>query len=110
MNKYCQITTTVSTMKDARKIMKNLLEKRLIACCQIQEINSCYWWNNRIEDEKEYLLIMKTKESLYNEIEKEILENHPYEVPEIVMTEIQDGYYEYLNWIKEETKNPKASI
>ena len=53
---------------------------------------------------------MKTKESLYNEIEKEILENHPYEVPEIVMTEIQDGYYEYLNWIKEETKNPKASI
>ncbi len=110
MDKYCIITTTLNTIEDARKITKILLEKRLIACSQIEEIQSCYWWNKRIEDEKEYILTMKSKESLYNEIEKEILENHPYEVPEIIMTEIKDGYYEYLNWIKEETKNPKASI
>ena len=108
--KYCVITTTVGTLKDARKIMKELLEKRLIACCQIQSIDSSYWWNQRIENEKEYLLIMKTKASLYNEVEQEILENHPYEVPEITMTEITDGYFEYLNWIKDETKNPKSEI
>ena len=110
MKEYCVITTTLNTLKDARKIAKILLEKRLIVCCQTQEVNSCYWWNKRIEEEKEYLLIMKSKTSLYNNIEKVILENHPYETPEIVMMEIKDGYYEYLNWIGEETTNPTAEL
>lgn len=110
MNKYCTITTTVATLEDAKKISKVLLEKRLISCAQTSEITSSYWWNNRIENEKEYLITMKTKTSLYSEIEELIIKNHPYEVPEIVMTEISDGYYAYLNWISEETTNPKANI
>lgn len=110
MNDYCVITTTLNTLKDARKIAKLLLEKRLIVCCQMQEVSSSYWWNNRIEEEKEYLLIMKSKTSLYNNIEKVILDNHPYETPEIIMIDIQDGYYEYLNWIKEETTNPITDL
>lgn len=110
MNKYCIITTAVSNLTDAKKITKSLLEKRLIACCQMQEINSSYWWEDRIENTKEYLLTMKTKTSLYREVEEEIVNLHPYEVPEVEMIELNDGYYRFINWIKDVTTNPKIDL
>ena len=47
---------------------------------------------------------MKSKKSLYKEVEKEILKIHSYEIPQIIMYDIQDGYKEYLDWIEAETK------
>ena len=47
---------------------------------------------------------MKTKKVLYSDVEKVILENHSYEVPQIVAYDIDMGYSEYLKWINEETK------
>ena len=47
---------------------------------------------------------MKSKKELYNQIEKIILENHSYEIPQLVAYDIIDGYKRYLNWIGEETK------
>ena len=46
---------------------------------------------------------MKTKKELYKEVERTILENHSYEVPEIITYNIEDGYSKYLNWIDKET-------
>lgn len=101
---YCIITTTFENKEEANQISKILLEKRLVACCQITEIESKYWWKEKIETTPEYLVQMKTKKSLYNQIESEILELHSYDVPEIVMYEIQNGSQKYLNWIEEETR------
>ena len=47
---------------------------------------------------------MKTKKSLYKEVEKEIKKLHPYDVPEIFAEEIKKGLNEYLDWIEMETK------
>lgn len=47
---------------------------------------------------------MKTKKILYSDVEKAILENHSYEVPQIVAYDISMGYSEYLKWIDKETK------
>lgn len=103
-NKYCLITTTFEDKKEANEMIRRLLEKKLVSCCQLMEIRSSYHWKNKIESTNEYLLQMKSKKSLYKEIEKEIIKTHSYEIPQIVMYEIKDGYKEYLNWIEEETK------
>lgn len=89
--------------KNLKVISKILLEERLVSCCQVYNIESSYWWKDNIVDANEYLLKMKTKKDLYKEVERTILENHSYEVPEIITYNIEDGYSKYLNWIDKET-------
>lgn len=103
-NKYCMITTTFDNLDEAKKNIEVLLKSRLVSCCQLQNINSTYHWKGNIENTNEYLLQMKTKKSLYDEVEKTILELHSYETPQIVCFDIAAGYKGYLNWIEEETK------
>ena len=103
-SKYCLITTTFENKEEANKISEILLKKRLVSCSQISSITSSYHWKGKIEHEEEFLLQMKSKTSLYKEIESEILKYHSYEAPQIIMYEIKDGYSEYLKWIDDETK------
>ncbi|MGQ4833936.1 MAG: divalent-cation tolerance protein CutA [Candidatus Asgardarchaeia archaeon] len=104
--KYIQVLTTVEKEDDAKKISKVLLEKKLAACIQIiGPIKSMYWWKEKIEEATEYILAIKTKAGLYEELEKTIKEIHPYEVPEIIAIPIEKGLEDYLNWIKEVTKD-----
>ncbi|MEM2121544.1 MAG: divalent-cation tolerance protein CutA [Candidatus Woesearchaeota archaeon] len=109
--KYLVIITTTNTRENAEKILKVLLEKRLVACAQILKTNSFYWWKNKIENSKEYLIILKTKKEFYDIVEKTIKENHNYEIPEIISLDIKKGYDKYLSWIDEtlSIKNKRKS-
>ena len=104
MTKYCNIKTAIDNKEIANEITKSLLEKRLVSSVQQKEISSSYWWNNQIETSQEYLLEMKTKESLYKEVEQEIRKLHTYEIPEIYAEEVKEGLPEYFKWIEENTK------
>lgn len=105
MKKFIQIITTVENKKEAEKIAKILLEKKLAACIQIIEgIESHYWWKGKIEKAKEILIFIKTKESLFRKVEKIIKEKHPYQLPEIIGIPVLKGSKEYLKWIEEETE------
>lgn len=75
-SKYCLITTTFENKEEANKISEILLKKRLVSCSQISSITSSYHWKGKIEHEEEFLLQMKSKTSLYKEIESEILKYH----------------------------------
>lgn len=101
---YCMITTTFDDKEEANRVIDILLKNRLVSCCQLSDITSSYHWKGKIEHCEEYLLQMKSKKSLYKEVEKEILKIHSYEIPQIIMYDIQDGYKEYLDWIEAETK------
>ena len=103
MNKYILITCATDNEDVANNIAEILLKERLISCCQISNINSSYHWKGNVEHSKEYLLQMKTKKELYNKVEKVILENHNYELPEIVAYDINIGYDKFFNWIETET-------
>ena len=105
MKEYIMITTTFSNQEEMEDVVHLLLDERLVSCCQIKEIQSLYHWKGKVENEKEYLVLMKTKKDLYKEVEKEILNHHSYEVPEIISYEITNGYSKYLNWIEDETKS-----
>ena len=104
MSQYIMITTTFDSKDEADKLMDLLLQQRLVSCCQLSNITSSYHWKGKIEKNEEFLLKMKTKKELYKEIEKVILDNHSYEVPQLVAYDIVEGYSEYLKWIKNETK------
>ena len=100
---YIEIKTTFEEKNDAEKLAELLLDKKLIACGQIFEIDSHYVWKNERFIEKEFMLMMKTKESLFGQVEKEIKENHPFEVAEIIALPIQNVSKEYADWINENT-------
>lgn len=95
---YC----TCPDKRLAETIVSNLLEKRLIACANIlPNIESHYVWQGKIENANETLVLIKTSQEKYKEVEKAILVLHPYELPEIIAVPIETGLPDYLQWISE---------
>ncbi|HIQ26892.1 MAG TPA: divalent-cation tolerance protein CutA [Sulfurovum sp.] len=102
-SEFAIITTTTDTKENARIITKVLLEKKLIACAQCTATQSSYRWQGKIIEDEEIYLQMKTKQSLFSNIKKEIESLHTYETPEIIMTPLLDANLKYLQWIEDET-------
>lgn len=100
---YCVIFTTTGNVEEADRLAKGLISGKLAGCVQIQEITSHYSWKGNVQKEKEYLLLIKTRASLYPKIETFILQTHPYEVPELLKIPVEAGFETYLNWINEQT-------
>jgi periplasmic divalent cation tolerance protein len=90
--------------KTALKISKYLLENRLCACVNIFKIQSLYWWQGKIENTGEYVVIAKTKDKNYSKIEKEIRKIHPYKIPCILKIKIDKANKDYLEWLMKEIK------
>lgn len=100
----CIIVTTLSDDKDIiLKISDELLNNHLVASSHIIEIESSYWWKNKINKSIEYKLEVRTISSLYEKIENLIKELHNYELPEVSYYEMK-GSMEIINWIKENVK------
>jgi len=109
MSKHIQVFTTTEKKEDALRIARTLVEKKLAGCVQIVgPVSSIYWWKGRIEEAGEWLCIIKSRGELYEELEKTIRENHPYEVPEIIAMPIVSGSKSYLEWLDKELKKQRA--
>jgi periplasmic divalent cation tolerance protein len=105
MEKIIQIVTTANNREVVEKICRDLVKKRLVACAQILgPIQSIYRWKGAVEDASEWLLLMKSRASLYPAIEEEIQRQHPYELPEIIATNIDKGLTGYMEWVVSETR------
>lgn len=100
MNDFCIILTTYSSQVTGKKIIDSLISKKLAACIQTQKITSYYHWKGEVKNDEEHLVIIKTQKKLYSEVEKDILNNHDYKIPEIVKISITEGLPSYLDWIK----------
>lgn len=100
MTKFSIIKTTCATKKEAKKIAKLLLNDKLVACAQISTIESLYLWNDKMVNQKEFLLSLKAKSDFYKQVERLIIDHHSYETPQIVeirVSSIFDGYSKWLN-------------
>ena len=105
MNNEYSITVATCPDKDAAKsIAKLLVENQLAACVQMFPIESVYIWQDKVCDENEIMLLIKSKTELFDKISALIRENHAYEVPEIIQVPITGGLPEYLRWIEEWVK------
>lgn len=88
----------------AKNLAEQLVSQRLAACVNIMpNVQSVYTWQGKIAHDHENLLIIKSRRSLYSEIEAKIKALHPYELPEIIMVTLDAGLPDYLNWINQST-------
>lgn len=102
------IYITCESKREATKIGKHLLKKRLCACVNIFEnMTPIYWWppkKGRLEEGKETVLIVKTLEEKFEEIEKEVTKIHSYSVPCIFSIKVDKVNKPYLDWLIGEIK------
>ncbi len=98
------VLITAPSSDEAVKIAKALVEERLAACANIiRDIRSVFRWEGKIEDDSEVLIVLKTREALFEDLEKRVRELHSYSVPEVIALPIVKGSEAYLNWLEEET-------
>jgi periplasmic divalent cation tolerance protein len=105
--KILLIFCTVASDNDARHIAQALLSKKLAACCTFMPaVTSLYHWQGRVEESQETLLLIKTTQKKYNQLEKEIQMLHTYEVPEIIAVNIEEASPAYVDWLIENVETP----
>lgn len=100
---YLTVFITAPDKESGKRVARHLLEKRLAACVNITPVSSMYWWEGKLEESDEVLLIAKTTTDKLEELVKEAKAVHPYQVPEIIAVPIVGGYKEYLGWVEKET-------
>ena len=98
---FSVVMATCGSIDEAKAIIDALLDEKLAACIQTIQIDSHYIWKNDICRDPEILLLIKTKKDLFEEIKNTICKNHSYELPEIILLPIKEGYPPYLAWINE---------
>lgn len=99
MKELIVILCTTKNIEEAREISKGLLREGLIACASIvQPVESWFVWKEQIEEVQEVQLFIKTLREKYEACEAWIVQNHSYEVPEIIALPIEKGFGPYLNW------------
>lgn len=105
MAEFIVVFVTTASEEEAEKIARNLVEEKLAACVNIiNPVRSLYRWEGKVVDDKEWLLLIKTRKSLLPQVDKRVKEWHSYEVPEVVALAILGGSQAYLRWVKESTE------
>ena len=99
------VLVTSGSEEEAIKIANSLVEEGLAACVNIiSPVRSIYRWEGKIWDEKEWLLIIKTQQKRFEELERKVKSLHSYSVPEIIALPVVEGFAPYLKWLEETTE------
>jgi periplasmic divalent cation tolerance protein len=98
---FCVIITTTDNLENANEIASYLIENRLAACVQLEEVLSSFYWEEKLCQSKEFRLMIKTLSNNYRDIEKAIINHHNYSLMEIIKLDITSGLPQYLNWVRQ---------
>jgi len=101
-----RLVITTCPVNKSQKLIDEILNLKLAACANNIKVDSKFWWKGKINEEKEHLIIFKTREELVEKLFKKIKEMHSYEIPEIVEIKVEKVNDEYLKWLKDATKGP----
>ncbi len=102
---YQVVLCTCPDEKTATMLAEAVVREKLAACVNIfPHVTSVYMWQDKLESASEVKLFIKTEASKLDLLSQRIDQLHPYDVPEIVALNIQQGNKEYLNWITESLK------
>lgn len=98
------IYITTGDRDEARTIGKELVSSRLAACVNIiDNMNSMYFWEDKIQDDKETILIAKTTGTCVPKLIEKVKSMHSYSCPCVLSLPVLDGNKQFLDWIAEET-------
>lgn len=104
MSKFSQVWLSCADKKEASKIAQTLLEKKLIACAKQLPVTSDFHWKGSIEHDDEILLVMTTREDLFEQIETEITKLHSYETFDLQAIPITKISKDAAAWLTDSTK------
>jgi periplasmic divalent cation tolerance protein len=94
------VLTTCGDAREAAVLADTLVEKRLAACVtRLEGIVSTYRWESALQHDKEVLVLIKTTEERFKDVETSIRELANYELPEVLAVPIHSGSADYLQWL-----------
>ena len=98
------VLTTVASDEEAVRLVRALLDRRLIACgTLLPGARSLYRWQGKVADESEVVILLKTRSARLESLRAAFQELHPYKVPELLALSVEAGLEKYLEWINGET-------
>ena len=101
------IFVTAGSEAEAETIAKMLVAEQLAACVNIlSPIRSIYRWEGKLADDREWLLVIKTRAERFSSVEARVKALHSYQVPEVIALPIVQGSGEYLRWLGEKVSEP----
>jgi len=96
------VLTTAGSRDEAQRIAHALVERQLAGCVNVvSPVESIYRWQGKVEEAEEWLLVIKTTASAFEQVRGAIQALHSYELPECVCLAIEDGSPGYLQWLEE---------
>ena len=99
------IYMTAGSKEEAQKIAKALVTSKLAACVNILDnMNSVYMWEGKIQEDTEVVLIAKTTQARVPELVEKVKSIHSYDCPCIVSLPVSGGHNPFLDWIIEEVR------
>ena len=99
------VYVTCKDREEALAVGKAVVEARYAACANVLDgMESIYWWNGKLEVDKETVLILKSRAQWLAALTEKVKEMHSYEVPCVVALPIEGGNQDYLNWLMAETR------
>ncbi|NJF26106.1 divalent-cation tolerance protein CutA [Thermococcus sp. Bubb.Bath] len=93
------VYTTFPDWESAKKIAREILERKLAVCANMREHEALYWWEDEIKEEKEVGVFFKTEVSKWKDLRNALLELHPYETPMISRIDLDKLNREYSEWM-----------
>lgn len=100
-----RVETTTDTRASAGAIARSAIEHRVAACAQVVgPITSFFRWENEVQEDEEWMVVLKTAADRLSDLTAHLLEVHPYDVPEVISVPIDGGNPEYLSWLTDETR------
>lgn len=98
------VFTTVASDDEGVRLVQKLLERRLVACgTLLPGARSLYRWQGKIADERETVVMLKTRAARLETLRAAFGELHPYKTPELLALQVEGGLEKYLEWINSET-------
>ncbi|MFD2767278.1 divalent-cation tolerance protein CutA [Micromonospora eburnea] len=106
MEQICVVTTVVDSRRVADVLAAAAVAGRLAACAQVGgQVDSTYWWQSAIQTTAEWSVRFKTTPDRVVALVDQIRANHPYEVPEILVTRVESGNPDYAAWVREQVRS-----
>ena len=98
--KACIVLTTESTLDEANKLGRTLVEERLVACATlVPVVQSIYYWEDHLQSAPETMVVFKTSEDKLEALETRLRQLHTYRVPEFLVVPVEYGSKNYLDWL-----------
>ena len=101
--RYGVVLVTTSSKAEGEAIASALIAEKLAACVSLTPIHSIYTWQDQVQFDEEWQLMIKTDLAQFAAVSAQVQALHSYEVPEIIALPIIAGAETYLNWITEVT-------